>query len=91
MPIGLDEHFPAPLIKNDAGSGRDLPGGHRLANDGERFFGNTVRDQTAAIAQELAGGNGATAQANAQTAAPSAEADPNTRRNLSNYTGNAAR
>ncbi len=56
-----------------------------------QFFGNTVRDQTAAIAQELAGGNGATAQANAQTAATSAEADANTRRNLSNYTGNAAR
>jgi len=56
-----------------------------------QFFGNTVRDQTAAIAQELAGGSGATAQANAQTAATSAESDANTKRNLSNYTGNAAR
>jgi len=45
----------------------------------------------AAIAQELAGGSGATAQANAQTAATSAESDANTKRNLSNYTGNAAR
>lgn len=56
-----------------------------------QFFGNTVRDQTAAIAQELAGGNGTAAQANAQAAATSAETDANTRRNLSNYTGNAAR
>jgi len=56
-----------------------------------QFFGNTVRDQTAAIAQELAGGNGAAAQANAQTAATAAEADANTKRNLSNYTGNAGR
>ncbi len=56
-----------------------------------QFFGNTVRDQTAAIAQELAGGNGSTAQANAQAAATSAETDANSRRNLSNYTGNAAR
>lgn len=56
-----------------------------------QFFGNTVRDQTAAIAQELAGGNGTAAQANAQAAATSAEADANARRNLSNYTGNAAR
>lgn len=56
-----------------------------------QFFGNTVRDQTAAIAQELAGGSGTAAQANAQAAATSAEADANTRRNLSNYTGNAAR
>ena len=56
-----------------------------------QFFGNTVRDQTAAIAQELAGGSGATAQANAQTAATSAESDANTKRNLSNYTGNAGR
>ena len=56
-----------------------------------QFFGNTVRDQTAAIAQELAGGNGTAAQANAQAAATSAETDANSRRNLSNYTGNAAR
>lgn len=56
-----------------------------------QFFGNTVRDQTAAIAQELAGGNGATAQANAQTAATAAESDANTKRNLSNYTGNSGR
>lgn len=56
-----------------------------------QFFGNTVRDQTAAIAQELAGGNGTAAQANAQAAATSAETDANTRRNLNNYTGNAAR
>jgi Flp pilus assembly pilin Flp len=56
-----------------------------------QFFGNTVRDQTAAIAQELAGGSGAAAQANAQAAATSAEADANTKRNLSNYTGNAGR
>ncbi len=56
-----------------------------------QFFGNTVRDQTAAIAQELAGGDGTAAQGNAQTAATSAEADANTRRNLGNYTGNSGR
>jgi type IV pilus assembly protein PilA len=56
-----------------------------------QFFGNTVRNQTAAIAEELAGGDGTTAQAAAQTAADAAQTEANTKRNLSNYTGNSGR
>jgi Flp pilus assembly pilin Flp len=56
-----------------------------------QFFGNTVRNQTAAIAQELAGGDGTAAQGNAETAATAAESEANSKRNLSNFTGNAAR
>jgi Flp pilus assembly pilin Flp len=41
-----------------------------------QFFGNTVRNQTAAIAQELAGNDGTTAKTNAQTAATSAVSAP---------------
>jgi Flp pilus assembly pilin Flp len=56
-----------------------------------QYFGNTVRNQTAAIAQELAGGDGTTARSAAQTAADNAATEANTRRNLENYTGNASR
>lgn len=56
-----------------------------------QFFGNTVRNQTAAIAQELAGNDGTTAKTNAQAAATSAESEANTKRNLDTFTGNAAK
>ena len=56
-----------------------------------QYFGNTVRNQTAAIANELAGGNGTSAKAAAQTAAQTAATEANTKRNLDTYTGNAAR
>jgi type IV pilus assembly protein PilA len=56
-----------------------------------QLFGNTVRDQTAAIAQELAGSDGTAARGNAESAASAAQSEANTKRNLSNYTGNAGR
>ncbi len=56
-----------------------------------QYFGNTVRSQTAAIANELAGNDGTAAKTDAQTAATTAATEANTKRNLDNYTGNAAR
>ncbi len=56
-----------------------------------QFFGNTVRSQTAAIANELAGNDGTAARGDASTAATTAATEANTKRNLENYTGNAAR
>jgi type IV pilus assembly protein PilA len=53
-----------------------------------QFFGQTVRNQTAAIAQELAGGNGTNAQGAAQTAADGAVAQ-GTAKTLNSYVGNA--
>lgn len=56
-----------------------------------QMFGNTVRSQTAAIAQELAGNDGTASKTNAQTAATNAAAEANVKRNLDTYTGNAAK
>lgn len=56
-----------------------------------QYFGNTVRNQTAAVAQELAGSDGTTAKTAAQTAAATAATEANTKRNLDTYTGNAAK
>jgi type IV pilus assembly protein PilA len=56
-----------------------------------QFFGNTVRSQTAAIANELAGNDGTQAKNDAQAAATTAATEANTKRNLDTYTGNAAR
>ena len=56
-----------------------------------QLFGNTVRSQTAAIPNELAGNDGTAAKEEAQTAATTAATEANTRRNLDTYTGNAAR
>jgi type IV pilus assembly protein PilA len=53
-----------------------------------QFFGNTVRNQTAAIAQELAGTDGTPTRDRAVTSANAAADQANTDRNLSNYTGN---
>jgi type IV pilus assembly protein PilA len=54
-----------------------------------QLFGNTVRNQTAAIAQELAGNDGTTARTAAGAAATAAETRANTTRDLSTFTGNA--
>lgn len=54
-----------------------------------QYFGNTVRNQTAGIAQELAGNDGTDAKTAAQTAATAAATEANTKRNLDTYTGNA--
>lgn len=56
-----------------------------------QYFGNTVRNQTAAIAGELAGADGTAAKTAAQTAAATAATEANTKRNLDTYTGNAAK
>lgn len=56
-----------------------------------QYFGDTVRNQTAAIATELAGANGDTAREAAVTAAGQAADQNNTNRNLSTYTGNVDR
>lgn len=50
-----------------------------------QYFGQTVRNQTAAIAQELAGNDGTTAKANAQTASGKAETVGDTKNTLDNY------
>jgi len=56
-----------------------------------QYFGNTVRNQTAAIASELAGGDGTAAKDAAKAAAVTAATEANTKRNLDTYTGNAAK
>lgn len=56
-----------------------------------QLFGNTLRSQTAAIANELAGSDGGPARQQAADAAQRAADEANTRRNLSDYTGNANR
>ncbi len=50
-----------------------------------QYFGQTVRNQTAAIAQELAGKDGTTAKSNAQTASGKAETAGNTKNTLDDY------
>jgi Flp pilus assembly pilin Flp len=56
-----------------------------------QYFGNTVRNQTAAIANELAGNDGTAARTAASTAATTAATEANTKRNLETFTGNAGR
>ncbi|HRM67920.1 MAG TPA: hypothetical protein PLO71_00695 [Thauera phenylacetica] len=56
-----------------------------------QYFGQTVRNQTAAIATEIAGKDGGTAKSAAQTAAGKAATEANTARTLDTYTGNAGR
>lgn len=50
-----------------------------------QYFGQTVRNQTAAIAQELAGNDGTASKSNAQTSASSAETTGNTKNTLDDY------
>jgi type IV pilus assembly protein PilA len=56
-----------------------------------QLFGNTVRNQTAAIAQELSGTDGTAAKGAAQTASETAASEAVTKRNLDTFTGNAAK
>lgn len=53
-----------------------------------RFFGDTARNQVAAMAMELSGENGTTAQGRAKVQAQKASKVENTKRTLSDYTGN---
>lgn len=50
-----------------------------------QYFGQTVRNQTAAIAQELAGNDGTAAKDNAQSSAGQAESVGNTKNTLDDY------
>jgi len=52
-----------------------------------QYFGQTVRNQTAAIAKELAGEDGSTARANAKHAADQAATTADTKNTLENYVG----
>jgi pilus assembly protein Flp/PilA len=49
------------------------------------LFGRTVRNQTAGLAQEVAGTDAATAIGNATTSAANAQTDANQRKGLDNY------
>jgi Flp pilus assembly pilin Flp len=50
-----------------------------------QYFGQTVRNQTAAISQELAGNDGTTARTAAGTAATTAETTANQKNTLDTY------
>jgi type IV pilus assembly protein PilA len=54
-----------------------------------QYFGQTVRNQTAAIAQELAGEDGTAARSKAAQAADGAVDEGNKSKTLSTYVGNA--
>lgn len=56
-----------------------------------QYFGSTVRNQTAAIAQELAGQDGTAAKDAARDAAAQASTQANTKRTLDTFTGNASK
>ena len=56
-----------------------------------QLFGNTVRNQTAALAKELSGTDGTAAKTAAQTNSTAAATEGNTKRNLDNYTNNVGK
>jgi type IV pilus assembly protein PilA len=56
-----------------------------------QFFGQSVRNQTAAIAQEIAGGNGNAANTAAQNTAENAATAANTHETLDTYVGNTGK
>lgn len=56
-----------------------------------QFFGRTIRNQTAAVANEIAGADGTAARTAANTAATSAATEADTATTLENYTGQAGR
>jgi type IV pilus assembly protein PilA len=55
-----------------------------------QYFGQTVRNQTAAIAQELAGNDGTAAKTAAQTAGTAGATKADTKETLDSYTNNKA-
>ena len=55
-----------------------------------QYFGKTVRDQTAAIANEVAGNDGTAAKTAAQTAATAGATKADTTETLDSYTNNKA-
>lgn len=56
-----------------------------------QYFGQTVRNQTAAIAQEISGQDGSTAKGNAQTSANNAQTKGNTKNTLDSYVNQAGK
>lgn len=56
-----------------------------------QFFGQTVRDQTASIAQEISGKDGTESKTASQTASGKAAAEANLKHSLDSYTGNEAK
>ncbi|MBS0545171.1 MAG: hypothetical protein JSR40_15715 [Proteobacteria bacterium] len=56
-----------------------------------QYFGQAVRNQTAAIATEIAGSDGTSAKTRAQAAATSASTQADSKRTLDNYVGNTGR
>lgn len=56
-----------------------------------QLFGNVVRNQTAAIANEVAGQDGSAARTAAGTNATTAASDAVVKRNLENYTNNVSK
>lgn len=56
-----------------------------------QYFGQTVRNQTAAIANEIAGSDGTGAKNAAQSSASTASSEANATRTLDTYTGNVSR
>ncbi len=57
---------------------------------GFTYFGRTVRNQTAAMTEELAGQDGSAEVARAQTAAAGAKTDAAKDKSLKDYAGNAS-
>jgi type IV pilus assembly protein PilA len=55
-----------------------------------QYFGQTVRNQTAAMANEIAGNDGTAAKTAAQTAATSGATKANATETLDTYTNNKA-
>lgn len=56
-----------------------------------QFFGTSVRSQTAAIAQELSGGDGTASQQKAAESAGKATEEAGTKHSLKSFTGNEAK
>ena len=56
-----------------------------------QLFGNVIRNQTAAIANEVAGNDGTAARAAAGSNATTAASDAVVKRNLENFTGNVSK
>lgn len=56
-----------------------------------QYFGKTVRDQTASIAQEISGKDGTATKTASQTASTAAAKEADTKHSLDSYTGNEAK
>ena len=93
--------FPAPLIRSSSKAARPRQRGQGMteyiiivaliavaAIGVYRFFGQTIRSQTAGLANELAGVDASTQITAAATAASSAVTQSTTNKSLNTYNGN---